>query len=86
MSIVNDALRKAEKEFEFSPQDKPLKEAKPVKKHSAMVPAVFIIAGLLAAWFFIPHRDASISPNNAGSSIQSTLNNIEQKIPMKAMR
>jgi hypothetical protein len=100
MSIVNDALKKAEKEFEFKAPDKLLNETSTVyekvsksdKKYPAIIPVVFIAVGLLSAWTFMSHKNSPVSGsagNNsakAGSEVQSVLNNVEQKIPAKAMK
>ena len=98
MSIVNDALKKAGKEFEFKSQDTvnlgPEIASSPNKKWPVMIPIVFIIAAVLFG-VFVLYKNAS-GPNTASiadgsdnkpsAAIQSTLNNIEQKNTAKAMK
>jgi hypothetical protein len=98
MSVVNDALKKAGKEFEFKSQNTvslgPEIASSPDKKWTAIIPAVFIIAAVLFGVFVLykkasgPNPDyiAGGSDNKPSSAVQSTLNNIEQKNIAKALK
>jgi hypothetical protein len=98
MSIVNDALKKAGKEFEFKSQDTvnlgPEIASSPGKKWPVIIPVVFIIAAVIFGAFVL-YKNAS-GPNTAyiaggsdnkpSAAIQSTLNSIEQKNTARAMK
>ncbi|MDP2981481.1 MAG: hypothetical protein Q8N67_05400 [Candidatus Omnitrophota bacterium] len=97
MSIVNDALKKAGKEFEFKSQDTVSSghETAPSsdKKLPMIIPMAFIIMAVLFGALIL-YKDMSRSNAFVGaglkpaptSMIQSTLNNIEQKNTAKAMK
>jgi hypothetical protein len=99
MSIVNDALKKAGKEFESKPQDAVSSGHKIVlssdRKRPAIVPIVFIVMAVLFGAFVLyknapkPDADYNTGPgsdNKPSAAIQSTLNNMEQKSVAKAMK
>ena len=97
MSIVNDALKKAGKEFEFNAQDVPALNQKtalgPGKKWPVMIPAMFIVVAFLFAAFILyknahePDPDYSSGGTyKSSSAVQSTLNSIERKDAPKPIR
>ena len=97
MSIVNDALKKAGKEFEFKAQDTitSVHKTKPSsdKKWPMMIPMIFVVMAILVGVFFLHRNVFKTNPNyiaggsdKSGSLIQSTLNNIEQKNTAKTMK
>lgn len=98
MSIVNDALKKANKDFEFRDQDSPA-SIKVVASPSSDKKWIMIIAAslvIIASIFgsFILYKNISgfnpgyVSNESAKpvSAIQSALNNMEQKNMTRAMR
>ena len=99
MSIVNDALKKAGKEFEFKSQDTVSLSHKiapsPDRKRPAMIPIAFIIMAVILGAFLLYKNatgpDTNPIPSNGSdnkpsAAIQSTLNNIEQKNIAKTMK
>jgi len=98
MSIVNDALKKAGKEFEFNSQDAQITLAKkPVsdsdKKWTAMITIALVIVVSLFGSLILYKNMAKLNSDYAAagskkpvSIIQAALNNIEQKNPIKAMK
>jgi hypothetical protein len=91
MSVVNDALKKAGKEFESNDRNKP---ASANKKIPVVIPFIFIAIVILLGIFFLRRNAPEITSDNiaggydkSGSAIQSTLNNVEQKnTSVKAMK
>jgi len=91
MSIVNDALKKAGKEFEFNGRNKP---ASADKKIPVVIPFIFIAIIVLLGIFFLRRNAPEVTSDNIaggsgklGSAIQSTLNNVERKnTSVKAMK
>lgn len=92
MSIINDALEKARKEFEFKGKVSPASSASKPGEEKTIAPSVttassdkkwtaivvvslFFIASLLGS--LVLYKGMSAKPN---STIQETLNQVEQKI------
>lgn len=96
MSIVNDALKKAGKEFESNDQSKTSQPVRPLssvlqprmsKKTPVIIPFIFVAMVMLLGILFLRRNAPETDSNKPGSMIQSTLNNIEQKNPaIKSMR
>jgi hypothetical protein len=101
MSIVNDALKKAGKEFELNDQNTSVGDRhacplpRPDKKWPVIIPIVFIIMAVLFGAFVLYKNAAGPNPdyiagggsdNKPGAAIQSTLNNIEQKNTARSMK
>ena len=94
MSIVNDALKKAGKEFESNVGDGHACPLPPSdKKWIAIITASLVIIaslfGSLILYKNIPGFNPGYASNKSGkpvSVIQSTLNNIEQKTAARAMK
>jgi len=97
MSIVNDALKKAGKEFEFKTQDVITSGREtapgPDKKWPVIIPAIFIIMALAVVAFMLYKNASRPNPDYAAnesgkpaSAVQSALNNIEQKNIVKSMK
>ena len=96
MSIVNDALKKARKEFEFKNRDAAAEKtavpeviARAEKKWTVLITvSLVLIVSLFGS--LVLYKNLS-SFNNAGSSdqpsaIQTTLNSMEQKIPVIGLK
>jgi len=97
MSIVNDALRKAGKEFEPKDQNTLITVQKTTptsdKKWAVAITASFvIIASIFGSWLLYKNlsifnpNDALDESNKPVSAIQSTLNNIEQSSAARIMK
>jgi hypothetical protein len=97
MSIVNDALKKAGKEFEFKSQDTVSSGHETAsssdKKLPMIIPMAFIIMavlfGALILYKDMPRSNAFVGAGlkpAPTSMIQSTLNNIEQKNTVRSMK
>ncbi|MDP2911874.1 MAG: hypothetical protein Q8N76_06055 [Candidatus Omnitrophota bacterium] len=95
MSIVNDALKKARKDFEFNDQKTSVgdRHACPLpnseKKWTALITvSLALIASLFGS--LVLYKNLS-GFNNAGSAdqpaaMQTTLNSVEQKIPARGLK
>ena len=94
MSIVNDALKKASKEFEFKDQGaiSPVLETAPVsdKKWIAIITAsLVIIASIFGSMILYKNLsgvNASEASANPATVVQSTLNNIERISPARPIK
>lgn len=98
MSIVNDALKKANKEFEFKDQGAPVSAraasaSNADKKWVTIIIASLVIIASIFGSLILYKNMASFNPGYAsnsavmpGPAIQSALNSIEQKNMTRAMR
>ena len=96
MSIVNDALKKAAKEFEFKDKDAAAEKtagsevmARVEKKWTMLITVSLVLIAFLFGALVLYKNMSSF--NNAGSAdqtvaIQTTLNGVEQKIPARGLR
>jgi len=100
MSIVNDALKKASKDFEFNDQKisigdgrgRPLQSSD--KKWTALITVSLVIVAVLFGSLFLYKAITGFNSSNSSDgeiakpafAIQSTLNSIEQKNIVKAIR
>ena len=97
MSIVNDALKKAGKDFEFKDQDRANlnQEAVPSsdRKWTAIITVSLVIIaslfGSLVLYKNMPRFNAGSAGDDSSKpdyAVQSTLNNIEQKSAPRALK
>ncbi|MDP2921690.1 MAG: hypothetical protein Q8O12_04930 [Candidatus Omnitrophota bacterium] len=93
MSIVNDALKKARKEFEV----KDLRTAGPIletargadKRWTAVIViSLFIIASLFGSLILYKNMSGpnSAAPADSVNTVQSALNSIEQKVSIRPIK
>ncbi|MDP2911564.1 MAG: hypothetical protein Q8N76_04450 [Candidatus Omnitrophota bacterium] len=88
MSIVNDALKKAAKEFEFNSKDTAVKKTatpeaitRAEKKWTVLITVSLVLIASLFGSLAL-YKNLTSQP----AAIQTTLNSVEQKIPARGLK